>query len=305
MLELRSSTITAQFHPTGARIASCVVDGVETAFGCGSDHSILSGDIFAGAICGRHAGRISNSSFTLDGQQVLLKPNHGAHQLHGGDTGFHARHWDYIRDANRITFMLQSADGEEGFPGHLSVKAVYALVGNVLSLDLSAETTKPTLCNLTNHAYWNVAGSNSILAQQLQIHGAQYFPLDDSLLPVGRMEHVADTPMDFRKARVIAGDYDNAILLDGAHGTLKPALTLRDPDTRRAMDVWTTERCVQFYTAQHWNSEMMGHMGPLVRSQALAVEPQCVADSINHVAFPQTILRSGEIYRNRIEWRFS
>lgn len=305
MLALRSSALTVRFHPMGARIASCVFDGRETVFGSGPDDAITSGDIYAGAICGRHAGRISQSSFVLDGERVALKPNQGAHQLHGGDTGFHSRYWDYIRDANRITFMLQSADGEEGFPGHLNVKAVYALVGSVLSLTITAETTKPTLCNLTNHGYWNLGDGTSVLDHELQIFGDRFFPLNDDLLPVGRMDDVADTRMDFRKARRIGEAYDNAILLRGGNGVLKQALRLRDRESGRAMEVWTTERCVQFYTAIHWNEKMQGLLGPFKQGQALAIEPQCVADSPNHPAFPQAILRPGEVYRNVMEWRFS
>jgi aldose 1-epimerase len=305
MLELKSSTVTARFHPMGARISSCLVDGVETVFGSGPDDNVLSGDIYAGAICGRHAGRITNAEYALDGERVKLEANSGPHQLHGGDGGFHARHWDYIRDANRITFTLQSGDGEEGFPGHLDVKAVYALSGSVLSLTLTAETTKPTVCNLTNHAYWNLSGGGSVLGHEVLIPAQQYFPLNDLLLPHGHTAEVAGTRWDFRKARLIAEDYDNAFLLDGARGELKRAVTLRDPASGRTLDVWGTEPVVQMYTAIHWVESMKGRSGPLVASTAFAIEPQNVADAPNHKAFPSSILRPGEIYRNHMEWRFS
>lgn len=305
MLALRSSAITAHFHPTGARLASCLVDGVETVFGSGPENHILSGDIYAGAICGRHAGRISNASFVLDGETVRLAANMGVHQLHGGATGFHARNWDFIRDGNRITFLLQSNDGDEGFPGQLDVKAVYALSGSVLSLELTARTTRPTICNLTNHAYWNLAGGGSVLDHELCIPAQKYFPLDDLLLPHGRVDAVSGTRWDFRKPRRIGEDYDNAFLLDGARGEMKRALTLRDPASGRALDVWTTEGVVQMYTAIHWQPEMVGHHGPLRQSTAFAIEPQNVADAPNHPAFPSSILRPSETYRNRMEWRFS
>jgi aldose 1-epimerase len=305
MLELRSPDIAVGFHPTGARIVSCVVDGVETVFGSGAGNNILGADIYAGTVCGRHAGRIRNASFMLDGERIQLRPNTGAHQLHGGAQGFWSRHWDYLRDANRITFLLQSNDGEEGFPGQLDVKAVYALSGGTLSLDITARTSRPTVCNITNHAYWNLAGGGSVLGHELTVPAQQYFPLDDFLLPLGQISDVAGTRFDFRKARAIAENYDNALLLDGTRGEMKRALTLREPDSGRVLDVWTTEGVLQMYTAIHWQASMPGRHGPLAQSSALAIEPQNVADAPNHLNFPSSILRPGEIYRNRIEWRFA
>lgn len=305
MLELNSSTVTVKLHPTGARIAACVVDGVDVAFGSGPEHALMGGDIYAGVVCGRHAGRITGASFMLDGERIQLNPNMGPHQLHGGTTGFHARPWDYTRADNRITFLLQSHDGEEGYPGHLSVKAVYALDGSTLSLTVTATTTKPTVCNLTNHAYWNLAGGGSVLDHQLMIPARHYYPLDELLLPLGRTDPVDGTRWDFRKARVIAENYDNAFLLDGRRGELKRALTLHDPASRRSLDVWGTEPAVQMYTAIHWKPDMIGHAGPLQQSHAFAIEPQNVADAPNHPAFPSSILRPGETYLNHMEWRFS
>jgi aldose 1-epimerase len=305
MLELRSSDITVGFHPTGARIVSCLVDGVETVFGSGPDNRILGADIYAGVVCGRHAGRISNSSFMLDGARVQLNPNMGPHQLHGGATGFHERHWDFIRDANRITFLLQSNDGEEGYPGQLDVKAVYALSGKTLSLEITARTSKPTVCNITNHAYWNLAGGGSVLGHELMILAEKYFPLDDLLLPLGEISDVAGTRFDFRKPRAIGENYDNAFLLDGKRGEMKRALSLSNPGSGRTLDVWTTEPVVQMYTAIHWQPSMLGRNGPLEQSSAFAIEPQNVADAPNHPAFPSSILRPSEVYRNHIEWRFS
>ncbi len=305
MIELRSPSITVTLHPTGARIASCVVDGVEVTFGAGPDDSILSGDIYAGAICGRHAGRISNAQFPLDGGIVKLKPNVGANQLHGGHAGFHARRWDWLREASRARFFLHSNDGDEGYPGDLDVKAVYALEGATLSLTIEARTTRPTLCNLTNHAYWNLAGGGSVLDHELQIMGAQYFPLNELLLPFGTLEDVKGTAHDFRELRLIGADHDFCTALVGRRGEMKQGLTLRDPASGRRLEVWTTEGCMQTYTAMQWQPEMISRNGPLQRSHALAIEPQNVADAPNHPAFPPSILRPGEIYRNVIEWRFS
>jgi aldose 1-epimerase len=307
MLQLKSSSTTVTLHPKGARLVSCVVDGVETVFGNVVENEVLKGDLYSGVLCGRHAGRITNASFMLDGEKINVTPNMGMHQLHGGPDSFATRNWDYIRDANRITFMLESPDGDQGFPGSLTVKAVYALDGNTLSLVITARTTKPTVCNLTNHAYWNMAGGGSILGHELMIPAQKFFPLNELLLPLGEIKDVADTRWDFRKARTIGEDYDNAYMLDDKRGDTKRAMTMRDPASRRTLDVWTSEGVLQMYTAMHWNGDgtAIGPDGALNRAEAFAIEPQNVADAPNHPNFPSSILRPGEVYRNAMEWRFS
>ena len=307
MLQLKSCSTTVTLHPKGARLVSCVVDGIETVFGNVVENEVLKGDLYSGVLCGRHAGRITNASFMLDDNKIQLTPNMGVHQLHGGPDSFATRNWDYIRDGNRITFMLESPDGDQGFPGSLTVKAVYALDGNTLSLVITARTTKPTVCNLTNHAYWNMAGGGSILGHELMIPAQKFFPLNDLLLPLGEIKDVADTRWDFRKARAVGEDYDNAYLLDGKRGEMKRAMTMRDPVSRRSLDVWTSESVLQMYTAIHWNGDgtALGPEGALNHAEAFAIEPQNVADAPNHPNFPSSILRPGEIYQNRMEWRFS
>jgi aldose 1-epimerase len=307
MLTLRSQNITAQFHPSGARLVSCVVDGVETVMGNRVDNGMLTGDLYAGVVCGRHAGRITDASFMLDGERVALVPNMGVHQLHGGPDGFATRWWDHMFDGNRLTFSLQSPDGDQGYPGHMWVKAVYDLRGFALSLTITAGTSKPTVCNITNHAYWNLAGGGSVLGHELTIPAQQYFPLNDLLLPLGEMRDVAGGRFDFRKARAIAEDYDNAFLLDGVRGEMKRAMMMCEPGSGRTLDVWTTEGVLQMYTAMHWNGDgtALGPQGALGRSEAFAIEPQNVADAPNHANFPSSILRPGEEYRNHIEWRFN
>lgn len=305
MITLTSPHITVGLHPLGARIASCVVDGVETCFGTGSEDNLAIGDLYSGVICGRHAGRVTKAQFPLDGSTVHLTPNMGEHQLHGGVNGFHNRRWDWLRDGNRVTFYLNSIDGEEGFPGDLTVTGVYELRGRTLSLKIEARTTKPTLCNITNHAYWNLAGGGTVLDHELQVMGDRHFPLGELLLPKGTIEDTAGTPHDFRSLRRIAADHDFCTKLHGKRGEMKHGLTLRDPPSGRQLDVWTTEGCMQTYTAIHWEPSIIGHKGPLQRSGAFAIEPQNVADAPNHPAFPSSILRPGEVYRNQMEWRFS
>jgi aldose 1-epimerase len=305
MITLSTPDIAVKLHPLGARIASCVVDGIETCFGTGQEDRLAAGDLYSGVICGRHAGRITRAQFPLDGKTVKLRPNMGEHQLHGGANGFHARRWDWLQDRNRVTFYLQSSDGDEGFPGNMFVTAIYELTGTTLSLRIEARTNMPTVCNITNHAYWNLAGGGSVLDHELQIMGDRYFPLNEALLPIGTIEATAGTPKDFRTPRRIGINHDFCTQLSGQRCEMKRGLTLRDPASGRQMDVWTSEGCMQTYTAIHWQPSIMGHMGPLQQSHALAIEPQNVADAPNHSAFPSSILRPGETYRNHMEWRFS
>jgi aldose 1-epimerase len=305
ILTLKSETVTAKIAPMGGRLVSCEVEGREYVYGSGTDDDPAGADLYSGVICGRHAGRVTNATFPLDGREVKLSANRSPYHIHGGVKSFSLRRWDHQQDGDRLMLSLHSPDGEEGYPGALDVTAVYELKGDVLSLSFEANTTKPTLINLTNHAYWNLAGSESVLGHQLQVNAEKYFPLDGNMLPLGRMDDVAGTRWDFRQARPIAEDYDNAFLLNGKHGEMKQALRLREPTSGRAMEVWTTERCVQIYTAWHWEPSVIARSGPIRRSQAIAIEPQNVADAPNHPAFPQSILRPGEVYRNAMEWRFS
>jgi aldose 1-epimerase len=305
MIELKSSSVTVKIAPLGGRLVSCIFDGQETTFGSGTDDAPDGADLYSGVLCGRHAGRVTNAVFPLDGKQVHLSANRAPNHIHGGVKGFGERLWTPRQDGNRLELRLHSPDGEEGYPGAMDVTAVYELTGSVLSLEFEATTTKPTLCNLTNHAYWNLAGSRNVLDHELQIHGSKFFPLDDAMLPLGEIKDVANTRWDFREMRPIAEDYDNCFLLDGTHWALKQALRLRDPASKRTLDVWTTERCVQIYTAWHWEESVVSRTGPIRQSQAFAIEPQNVADAPNHAKFPSSILRPGEVYRNRMEWRFS
>ena len=305
IVALRNSTATVKIAPLGGRLVSCVVDGREYVYGSGKDDKPDSADLYSGVLCGRHAGRITGAVFPLDGRQVHLSANRPPNHIHGGFDSFCHRVWSHQQDGNRLTLKLHSPDGDEGYPGAMDVTAVYELKDAVLSLEFTATTSKPTLCNLTNHAYWNLAASDNVLGHELKIFGSKYFPLDEAMLPLGQVADVASTRWDFRKLRPIAEDYDNCFLLDGKLGEMKQALRLRDPASKRTLDVFTTERCVQVYTAWHWEPSVVSRTGPIKRSQAFAIEPQNVADAPNHPNFPPSILRPGETYRNRMEWRFS
>jgi aldose 1-epimerase len=308
MLTLTSPSLTATFSTLGARLVSLVVDGVDVVMGGGSDAAFLAGDWTTGIVCGRHAGRITNSEFVIDGETHKVLPTFGAHQSHGGPDNFGLRHWDHAPIGNGIRFTLVSPDGDQGFPGEVEVTADYVLKGPVLSLDMKATTTKPTVINLTNHGYWNLIGAKSAFEHEMSIDADRYVVLDDLLLPSGELRAVEGGRFDFRKMRLVAGNYDNCWALTqvpGAkRGTLRRGLTLRDPSSGRRMEVWTTEAGMQMYTCFHWNGKFPGKRGPLHQYEAIAIEPQNFPDACNHSNFPNSIVRPGQAYRNRMEWRF-
>ena len=304
MLELRNNRIHAIFDPVGARLQSLFIDGVDVVFGNALNFNVATGDQSAGAVCGRIAGRITKARFQLDGKIIVLVPNRGDYQLHGGPVNFCNSVWNVDADEHSIWFSHNVVDGDQGYPGAVEATAIYKLKDNVLSLELEATTTKPTVINLTNHAYWNMAGTGSVLEQELQIPASHYLPLSEELLPTGEIRKVEGTRWDFRKLRTIAELYDNCFCLDAPRGDLKHGLTLRDPDSGRCMEVWTTECAIQMYTAIHWNGTVPSKDGFLQQGQALAIEPQNYPDAPNHENFPSAVVRPGEVYKNKMEWRF-
>ena len=306
MLELSSDHLRATFSTLGARLVSVFVDGVDVMAGGGTDQQVMAGDWTAGAVCGRFAGRISNARFGLDGRDYNLTPNMGEHQLHGGPENFAIREWRASETGHSITFTLRSGDRDQGFPGVLDAAATYVLDGHTLSLELEARTTKPTVINLTNHGYWNLSGGErNAFEHEMQIDAGSYLVLNDLLLPSGEIRNVDGAPQDFRTAKKVGQFFDNCWVLNGQRGNLRHGLTLADPVSGRRMEVWTTEAGMQAYTALHWNEGMPGRHGPLKQSAAIAIEPQNFPDAPNHANFPSAVLRPGETYRNRMEWRFS
>jgi aldose 1-epimerase len=306
MIELKSDTLRVIFSDLGARLVSVFVDGVDVMAGGGTDEQFLAGDWTAGAVCGRIAGRITDARFTLDGVEHKLAPNMGEHQLHGGPSNFGNRRWDVQSGAQSVRFAIHSPDGDQGYPGALDASATYGISGNTISLDLEARTTKPTIVNLTNHGYWNLSGgARNAFDHEMQIDAYAFLPLDDLLLPSGEIRKVEGTRWDFRKLRVVGEDYDNCWVLDGTRGDMKRGLTLRDPVSGRRMEVWCTEIGMQMYTAWHWDGKMPGRSGPLAQYAAIAIEPQNFPDAPRNANFPSAVLRPGEVYRHRIEWRFS
>ena len=269
---------------------------------------------YFGAVCGRYANRIAGGRFTLDGTAYQLTRNEGANQLHGGAIGFDRKLWAGKVDASRrsIEFAYSSADGEEGFPGKLYARLSLSLDDeDRLAMELTAETDRPTICNLAHHGYWNLAGhaSGDVLGQRLILDAPFYTPVDAALIPTGEILAVAGTGFDFTAEKPIGrdcrGEFDFNAVLAGEAGQLRRAARAIDPVSGRGFELWTDQPGVQFYTGLHLGPAIIGKGGhPYCRQAGFALETQHFPDSPNHAHFPSCRLDPGETYRHRMEFRF-
>jgi aldose 1-epimerase len=278
-----------------------------------------------GSTVGRVANRIAKGKFTLDGKEYTLAVNNGPNSLHGGRKGFDKQMWKAepktTPNGAAVEFSYVSKDGEEGYPGNLSVTVVYTLTNdNALRIDYAAKTDKATPVNLTNHTYFNLIGAipSDILNHELMIAAEQYTPTDETQIPTGEIKPVKDTPLDFTKPRRIGeridqlksspgGGYDHNFVLDNG-GKEEPGLAARvsEPKTGRIMEVYTTEPGVQLYTGNYLNGTLTGRGGVVYKKHAaFCLEAQHFPDSVHHDNFPSIILKPGETYRQTTIYKFS
>ena len=278
----------------------------------------------AGKVPGRVANRIDRGHFVLDGKDYELAINNGPNALHGGPEGFQNQIWD-VEDTpeGKVKFTYFSKDGEEGYPGNLTATAEYEWTDDCeLKLHLGATTDAHTIVNLTNHAYFNLAGHNSgsVLDHTLKLDAHLFLPTTDSLIPTGNLEAVKSTPMDFTKAKALGADikaefpaltfgkgYDNCYVIDGWNpGELRHCATLEDPKSGRVLDVLTTQPGVQIYTGNWLAGSPKNKAGRSYEDyDGVAIECQGLPDSINHPQFPSVELRPGETYSEDIIFKFS
>jgi aldose 1-epimerase len=275
---------------------------------------------YFGCTTGRFANRIAKGRFTLDGKEYKLHTN-GQNHLHGGKKGFDRYVWksEQVKsnDGVGVKFTLRSPDGDEGYPGALDVAVTFVLTDkNEVKIDYAATTDKPTVLNLTNHAYWNLAGAGSgvVLGQKISIASDDYLAVDDGLIPTGKLAAVKGTAMDFlepheigsriaeTKKGVTPGGYDHCYVLRGQKGELALAARVEDPKSGRVMEVSTTEPAVQFYTANFLDGDAKN--GGHKQHGAFCLETQHYPDSPNQPAFPTTVLRPGQTYKQTTVYKF-
>ena len=280
---------------------------------------------YFGAVVGRYGNRIAQGKFILDGSAYTLARNNGENSLHGGIKGFNKAVWKAretaAKDGPSVELTYLSKDGEEGYPGNLSVKVVYTLTErNELKIDYSATTDRKTVLNLTNHSYFNLnPGGRDILQHVLLIYADKYTPVDSGLIPTGELRSVAGTPFDFRKptaigARIEQDDeqlklghgYDHNFVLDKKGKALELAARVVEPGTGRVLEVLTSEPGVQFYTGNFLDGSARGKGGKEYRRRsAFCLETQHFPDSPNHLKFPTTELKPGEKYHSTTIYKFS
>lgn len=274
---------------------------------------------YFGCITGRVANRIANGRFTLDGQTYEVAVNNGPNHLHGGIKGFDKVVWDAEvverADGEALRLRYVSKDGEEGYPGTLAVAVTYVLTTDgALRIEYEATTDRATPVNLTNHSYFNLAGSGDVLDHILTLHARYYAEPDDTLIPTGRLLPVAGTPLDFlqpssvggRIGRIDIGGYDHNYALDNG-GRHRPGLAaeLYDPESGRVLTLYTTEPGVQVYSGIHLDG-VQGKGGAVYnRYYGLCMETQHYPDSINQPGFPSVVLRPGETFRSVTVHAFS
>jgi aldose 1-epimerase len=279
---------------------------------------------YFGCLVGRYGNRIAKGKFTLNGQPYTLATNNGPNALHGGLKGFDKVVWTAkpctASDGPALELKYVSKDGEEGYPGTLSVTALYTLTEeNALRLEYNATTDKDTVVNLTQHTYFNLAGQGDILGHEVYLNADRFTPVDSTLIPTGELRPVQGTPFDFNKPTAIGarinqtdeqlkfgGGYDHNWVITKPLGQLGLMARVCEPTTGRVLEVLSTEPGLQFYTGNFLDGKLQGKGNWVYQFRnAFCMEPQHYPDSPNQPNFPSVVLKPGQVYKNTILYRFS
>jgi len=294
---------------------------VDVLLGFDTLEQYMNQDKFFGALVGRYANRIGDARFTLNGKEYPLLVNDGKNHLHGGGKGFDKQLWTVEeQSADKLTLTLFSPDGQEGYPGNLKVRVTYRLTDTDLEIDYEAVCDSDTVCNLTNHAYFNLSGHNSgaITGHSMKLNAKTYTPTDSGSIPTGELAPVEGTPMDFLDPHEIgeridsgfeqltmAGGYDHNYVIDGPAGQLNLAATAHSPVTGISMDVLTTMPGIQFYSGNYLPGCPAGKGGADYSKRCgFCLETQYFPDSPNKPNFPSAVLHKGETGHWKTVYRF-
>lgn len=293
----------------------------EITLGFDSLEPYLARHPYFGAICGRVANRIAKGRFTIDGMEYKLATNNGANHLHGGNKGFDMAVWtaEPLKSDVGLKLSHVSPDGDEGYPGNLSLTVVYRVSDdNELKIDYTATSDKSTPINVTNHTYWNLAdgGKSDVLGHVLQLNADRYLAVDADLIPTGDLKSVRGTPMDFTKPTPIGlrmqqvpgepNGYDHCYVINqDSPGKLTLAARVKEPTSGRVMEIHTTEPAIQLYTANFLDGSIKSRGAVYKQQHAFCLEAEHYPDSINQPNFPSTLLKPGQTYRQTTVHKFS
>lgn len=314
---VQNGGVVARFLDYGARLIGLrTVDGVEVVLGYKTLAEYLADKTYSGAVVGRFGNRIGKGTFSIDGKSFQIPLNNGPNCLHGGPVGFDQQVWATKVLEDGVEFTLVSPDGDQGFPGTLTLTAKYTVTADAVRVDYTATTDAATVVNVTNHAYFNLAGESSglILDHEMMLTGDAYTPTDEALIPTGELAPVAGTPFDFAKSTRIgdridadhiqlqrAGGYDHNWVM-GRAGEMKLAAKLTDPASGRTMTVETTEPGIQFYSGNFVNEGVTA--GKYARRAGLCLETQHYPDAPNKLEWPTTVVRPGEMMHSTTVFTF-
>lgn len=326
LLRLTRGKLSCAILTLGATLQALTVpdrDGnpVDVALGYDTAEEYLTQDAYLGAVVGRFANRIAKGRFTLNGKEYSLAVNNGPNHLHGGIKGFSYRVWAVEElTADKAVLTLKSPDGEEGYPGNMTVRVTYTLLENGLELHYEATSDQDTPCNLTNHAYFNLSGHRcpTVGDHLTTIFATHYIPTDDTSIPLGEPAEVAGTPMDFRAPKTLgeqvddnfvqlvqARGYDHSYAVDGEMGVLRPAAEVFSPKTGIKLTAQTTLPGVQLYTANYLTDRKGKGDAHYAPRSAFCLETQFFPDSPNQPNFPSAILKAGEKFDHTTRFLFS
>lgn len=305
---IENEGVQAQFLSFGARMTSLVFNGVDVLLGYDEPSDYLCDTLFIGATVGRFAGRIGKTDLNLNGNAFQLDQNeNGTTCHHGGYNAFDKRFWNSrIASENSVSFSRISADGEGGFPGNLEISVHYTLLENGIEIRHEAKTDRNTIVNLANHAYFNLAGFDHPDAREmmLTLSAEHYLPLDQKLIPTGKIKKTKGTSFDFIQRRRIDVDLDHYFIFNHRENQPRVVGSLYSPLSKIRMDIITNQPGVQIYTCGAFEADKGKGGIPLHLNQGIALETQGFPDNPNHPNFPSTVLSPGETYVSTTKFLF-